>query len=204
MQEQLKAKKLAVPTHVYAVEELDEAERDLHDIDTLEGQKKGLGTALSKLTKAVREKGSIMAEANARYVKARPEGSTECKIAALNYNEKQAKIAEALTSIQKLKAHLEALDDFRAADQKISIVIKKFEAAQDELKAANKAEEGVRQELIAIQEEIDGKRKLMKKHIHTAFTQHDSGHRPDRHGVDQQGHRSFPHNGLGRGSLGRC
>jgi hypothetical protein len=52
-QEQLNAKRAAVPTHVFAVEELTGADRDPQDINMLEGQRKGLGTALPKLTKVV-------------------------------------------------------------------------------------------------------------------------------------------------------
>jgi hypothetical protein len=166
MQEQLKAKKMAVPTHIYAVEELTEAQRDLEDTNKLEGRRKGLGTALSNLIKVVNEKGSELAEANADYSKAKGQtGSLECKIAALLYNQKQAKTAEALADLQTLKIHLEKQAGYRAADQKISIVIKKFEGAQDALKTATEAVENMRQELITIQEEIDDTKKSMKRHI---------------------------------------
>jgi hypothetical protein len=70
--EQLKAKKVAVHTHSFAVEELSEAERVVKEIKTLERQRKGLATVLSNLTKAEKVRGSELAQANADYVKARP------------------------------------------------------------------------------------------------------------------------------------
>jgi hypothetical protein len=84
------------------------------------------------------------------------------------YNEKEANSNEALAKIKVLKDHLEAQDGFRAADQKISIVVKKFKMAQDALKAAKKATENLRDELNTIQGEIENKRFSMKRHIQNA------------------------------------
>jgi hypothetical protein len=67
----------------------------------------------------------MVAEANAEYVKAHPPGSVERKIAAMLYNQKQAKTAEALAGIQKLKIHLEAQDGSFAPPTKRSALLSK-------------------------------------------------------------------------------
>jgi hypothetical protein len=77
-----------------------------------------------------------MAHANADYEKARPAGSLGYKIAGYLYNQKHASTAAEVADYETLKKYLEQQDGYRAADQQVSIAIKKFEGAQDGLKVA--------------------------------------------------------------------